>query len=448
VSASPQAVIEALPYAGAILAQLKKQGRTLIAPTEESLHQGQREVSDSSSRFRVAACGRRWGKSRLGIVEAVRAALKGGRVWWISPSFPVASSAWRELRMLTRRIAGVVIREGEREIGFVSGGAVRVRSADAPDSLRGEGLDFVVMDEAAFMAESVWTEALRPALADRRGRALFLSTPRGKNWFWRAYQRGLDGSDPEWKSFTAPTSSNPFIPAGEVEAARSSVPERIFNQEFLATFSDDAGDVFRDVRLAATATRLDRALSTHDYVMGVDWGKSNDFTVLVVIDSGSCEMVAFDRFNQIDYTVQRGRLAALAGRFNPSRIIAESNSIGVPIIEQLMRDGLPVEPFVTTNASKAEIIDGLALAFEKRTIRILPEPTLLAELEAFEMERLPSGMLRYAAPEGMHDDCVIATALAAWGAQSGAVPEFAASIGDSVVYASHDEGHGPGDPLE
>jgi hypothetical protein len=436
MSASPQAVIEALPYAGAILAQLKAQGRSLIAPTETQLHPGQNEIAECTARFRVAACGRRWGKSRLGIVEAVRTALLGGRVWWISPSFPIASTAWRELRAITHRVPGVIIREGDREIAFVTGGVVRVRSADAPDSLRSEGLDFVVLDEAAFMAESVWTEALRPTLADRRGRALFLSTPRGKNWFWRAYQRGLDGSDPEWKSFTAPTSSNPFIPAGEVEAARSSMPERIFAQEFLAAFSDDAGDVFRDVRIAATAGRLERAVPGRDYVMGCDWGKSNDFTVLVVFDKESGEMVALDRFNQLDYVVQRGRLAALAERFRPSRIIAESNSIGVPIIEQLQRDGLPVEPFVTTNASKAEIIDGLALAFEKRTIRILPEPALLAELEAFEMERLPSGMLRYAAPEGMHDDCVMATALAAWGVWGGVVPEFQADIGKPVVFTT------------
>ena len=383
------------------------------------LHTGQRLIAESPKRFRCAACGRRFGKTRLGQCEACRVGLSGGRVWWVSPSYPISSSAWRDLRALVRQIPGVVVREAEREVGFPGGGTIRVRSADAPDSLRGEGLDLVVLDEAAFMVESVWTEALRPALADRRGRALFLSTPRGRNWFWRAYQRGLDPAETEWASFTAPTSANPFIPEGEVEAARSSVPARVFAQEFLAVFSDDAGDVFRGVRDCATATPLVRGLPGHTYVAGVDWGKSNDFTVLVVLDRASCEMVAFDRFNQIDYAVQRGRLAALAERFKPGRIVAELNSIGVPIIEQLVRDGLPVEPFLTTNASKAAVIDALTLAFEKKTIQILPEPALLAELEGFEMARLPSGMLRYAAVEGTHDDAVIATALALSAAESG-----------------------------
>jgi hypothetical protein len=383
------------------------------------LHPGQREIADCPARFRVAACGRRWGKTRLGIREAVRAALKGERAWWIAPSFPVSTGAWRDLRALVRPLPRVVIREAEREILFSTGGTVRIRSADAPDSLRGEGLDLVIPDEAAFMVESVWTEVLRPALADRRGRALFLSTPRGRNWFWRAYLRGLDEAETEWKSFAAPTGSNPFIPAAEIEAARNTMPERVFRQEFLAEFSDDAGDVFRGVRSCATATALVRGLPGHNYVMGVDWGKTNDFTVLVVFDRASCEMVAFDRFNQIDFVVQRGRLAALAERFKPSRIVAESNSIGVPIIEQLERDGLPVEGFVTTNATKATVIDALALAFERKTIRILPEPALLGELEAFEMTRLPGGALRYAAPEGMHDDTIIATALSLFAAESG-----------------------------
>jgi phage FluMu gp28-like protein len=321
-----------------------------------------------------------------------------------------------------RQLPGIVVREADREVGFPTGGTVRVRSADAPDSLRGESLDLGVLDEAAFVPEAVWTEALRPALADRRGRALFLSTPRGRNWFWRAFQRGLDSADPDWRSFSSPTSGNPFIPEGEVEAARSTMPERVFRQEFLAEFSDEAGGVFRGVRECATAERLERARPGRNYVFGVDWGKSNDFTVLVVLDRVSCDMVEFQRFNQIDYALQRGRLMALAERFKPSRIVAEANSIGTPIIEQLLREDLPVEPFITTNASKTAIIDALALAFEKKTVRILSEPALLGELEAFEVERLPSGMLRYAAPGGMHDDAVVALALAFFAAEGGCPP--------------------------
>ena len=126
-----------------------------------------------------------------------------------------------------------------------------------------------------------------------------------------------------------------------------------------------------------------------------------------------------DRFNQIDYSVQRGRLQALAERYRPTVILAESNSMGEPIIEQLQRDGLPVRGFQTTNATKAAIIEGLALAFERQELRILNDATLIGELQAYEMDKTPSGMVRYGAPEGMHDDCVMSLALA-WAATGGA----------------------------
>jgi hypothetical protein len=117
----------------------------------------------------------------------------------------------------------------------------------------------------------------------------------------------------------------------------------------------------------------------------------------------------------VDYAVQTDRLKALAERFNPHRIVAEQNSMGDPLVEQLARDGLPMQPFLTTAPSKARVVEALALAFERGTLRILNDPVLTGELLAFEAERLPSGLSRYAAPEGMHDDCVIALALA-WSA--------------------------------
>jgi len=117
--------------------------------------------------------------------------------------------------------------------------------------------------------------------------------------------------------------------------------------------------------------------------------------------------------------MQRGRLLGLCDRFRPSVVLAEENSIGAPIIEQLVRDGVPVQPFVTSNSSKAEIIDALTLAFERQTIRIVDDPVLIGELESFEATRLPSGLMRYAAAEGCHDDTVMALALAWWAACGG-----------------------------
>ena len=270
----------------------------------------------------------------------------------------------------------------------------------------------MVMDECAFIKEAAWAEALRPALSDRMGHALFISTPKGRNWFWRLWQQGQDDQAFDWQSWRFQTGDNPYIQPSEIEAARRNLPDRIFRQEYMAEFIEDAGIVFRRVMDAVTAVAQEQATEGHQYVMGVDWGKHNDFTVLAMIDATTNELVTMDRFNQIDYQLQIGRLRVLYERFKPSNIIAERNSMGEPLIEQLSRDGLPVQAFTTTNASKAEAIDALALAFERGDLRILPDNVLIGELQAYEMDRLPSGMLRYSAPAGMHDDTVMSLALA------------------------------------
>lgn len=367
------------------------------------------------ARFKVLDCGRRWGKTRLGVMECLDIAAQGGRAWWVAPSYKMSEVGWRPLRRLAVQVPGAEVRRGDHQINLPGGGSVSVRSADNPDSLRGEGLDYVVLDECAFMHEDAWRQSLRPALADRLGRALFISTPKGRNWFWRMWQYAI-GNDSDWHAWQFTTYDNPHIPPGEIDAAKTQLPERVFAQEFMAEFIDDAGGVFRRVMDAATASEQPPALGA-SYVIGVDWGKMEDFTVLTVLDHDG-DMVYFDRFNQIDYTVQVSRLRALAGRYNPTVIIAERNSIGEPLIEQLQREGLPVQPFQTTNASKAAAVDALALAFERGDIRILNDPLLIGELQAYEMERLPSGMLRYSAPSGMHDDCVMSLALA-WQGISG-----------------------------
>lgn len=384
------------------------------------LHPGQREVWAHPARFQVLACGRRWGKTRLGALRCVAEALQGGRAWWVAPSYPMSTVGWRLLTRLSKQVPGTAIKESERIITLPGGGTVQVKSANKPDSLRGEGLDYLVMDECAFIQETAWTEALRPALADRQGEAMMISTPKGRNWFWRAWMRGGgESSHPlaqdvpdEWQSWQLPTANNPYILASEIEAARGGLPERVFRQEFLAEFIDDAGGVFRRVMDAATAVEQERAVEGHQYLIGVDWGKQNDWTVLAVVDVTDNALVAIDRFNRIDYAVQVGRLKAMFERFQPQRIIAEANSMGEPIIEQLYREDLPVQPFTTTNATKAAIVEALALAFERSTIQIVADQALVNELQGFEMERLPSGLMRYQAPAGMHDDCVMALALA------------------------------------
>ncbi|RMG93172.1 MAG: hypothetical protein D6706_15890 [Chloroflexi bacterium] len=383
----------------------------ILTITLPRLHKWQQEIAQSPARFKIIAAGRRFGKTRLATVLAVSEALREGRVWWVAPTYPMATIGWRLIKSLCQQIPGVNIRESERRAEMPGLGFIETKSADRPDALRGEGLDFVVLDECAFLKEDAWSQSLRPALADRQGRAVFISTPKGRNWFWKLYQRAQDL--PDWETWQLPTSENPYISAEEIEEMRRLLPERVYLQEVEAQFVEDAGTVFRHVAEMSTATPQKERIPDHEYVIGVDLAKHQDWSVLAVVDLTTHELVYLDRFNQVDYMVQARRLEALAERFQPSVIIIERNSAGEPFIEMLQREkDLPIQPFTTTNATKAQAVEALSLAFERGDIRIIPDPILIGELQAFEAERLPSGMLRYGAPAGMHDDCVMALALA------------------------------------
>ena len=298
---------------------------------------------------------------------------------------------------------------------------IALRSAHNPDSLRGEGLDLVLLDEAAFMDPSIWAAVVRPMLVTSRGKALVLSTPNGSNWFRDLYQLGSDPLQTDWESFHFPTAANPLIAQAELEEIQRVTPEHVWKAEYLAQFADTGNQVFRRIHDAVAADGYPHPQPGHTYVAGIDWGRSNDFTAIAIIDTTDAKMMALERFNQVGWDLQRDRLKTLVDHWRPQIIWAEANSIGEPNIDALLRDGLPVKPFVTTAKSKPPLIESLALAIERGDIRLLNDPVLLNELENFSLERLPGGSWRYGAPPGSHDDTVIATALAWRGTQYSAL---------------------------
>lgn len=384
----------------------------------EALHSGQRAIDIGARRFNIACMGRRFGKSTLSRRRLLRIAATGKPVAYFCPTYKMLAQYWRETAAALFPILDKTNVQ-EKRLQLIGGGSIDMWSLDEPNAARGRKYAHIAIDEAAMVArlEEAWQEVLRPTLADFEGTADFYSTPKGRNFFWQLWQRGQDPEQTDWASWQMPTSANPYIKASEIEAARLELPERVFSQEFLAQFLEDGGSVFRRIMEAATALPVTPYAGT--FCAGLDWAKDNDFTVMTVIDSTTGRMVDFDRFNQVDWSVQRGRVKAMADKWKVQTILAEGNSIGGPNIEALRKvDGLPVREFTTTNKSKAEIVEALVLAFERGDIGIFDDPVLVGELQAFEASRLPSGMTRYAAPEGSHDDAVISLALAWWAANN------------------------------
>jgi hypothetical protein len=356
-------------------------------------------------------CGRRFGKTELAVWRLSHEAHSGKRVAYFAPTYKMLTEVWRRLKAVLRDSIKYK-NETERRIELTTGGSIDCWSLENADSVRGRKYHGLIVDEAAMVAylNDKWSESLTPLLTDYQGWAWFLSTPKGHNDFWRLWTRGIDPSYPDWQAWQYPTVSNPYIQPSEVDLQRSMLPARSFEQEYLAEFIDDAGGVFRGV--ADVCTLPQRTPYSGDFVMGVDWAKSHDFTVISLIDRETKKQVFMDRFNQVSWEVQRGRLIEIYRQWKPSVIYAESNSIGEPNIEALQREGIPVRPFETTALSKTPLIDALSLAIERKELTLLNNDVQRAELQAYQMERLPSGKYRYGSPDGGHDDTVMALALA------------------------------------
>jgi hypothetical protein len=388
---------------------------TLTLPIKP--HENQTPTIHPPARFNVIAAGRRYGKTESQKLRAIYMVLEGNVIWWVNPTFDNTTETWREFLAFFEPIALKVDRS-RREIILANGGSVRMVGAN--NFKRGSGIYHVFIDEAAFIdLADLWDYQLRPMLLDNEDTgATFLSSTNGRNMFWSLYQRGLDPTQPDWQSWHFTSYDNPLLSPSEIDDIKRNTPERVFLQEYMAEFLEDGGAVFRNILACIgdcpTETR-------NPVVMGVDWARYEDYTVFYVMDTVTRKVLDYDRFNQIDWTLQRSRLLTMAHKWQCKLVIAEANSIGEPNIEELRKTGLTVTAFTTTAASKQQIINQLALAFEQNDITIPNDPVLIGELQAYTIERLPSGNYRYTAPSGLHDDCVMALALAWHGAVNGVI---------------------------
>ena len=384
-------------------------------------HDGQETVAREARRFNCLACGRRFGKTTFGIDRCVTPDVLRYPVGWFSPTYKMLTEVWRAA---VRVLKPIILRvsAADHRIENIAGGVLEFWSLDNPDSARGRKYRRIIVDEAAMVPDlmSAWQYVLRPTLVDYSGDAFFLSTPKGRGGFWQMWQWGQDPAQNEWASWQMPSNVNPKIPQSELDAMRDTMPERVYQQEIDAIFLEDGGSVFRNIAACLTAPTdaTPEAHAGHHIVAGCDWARESDYSCFSVGCVTCRQEVARDRFNQVDYHVQVGRLQALAERWKPAAILTELNSIGQPVHEMLQRQGLPVVGFTTTAQTKPPLIENMALAFERGEWAWQADPVWTAELEAYERTVSPTtGRSSYSAPAGGHDDTVISRALMLWQAQ-------------------------------
>lgn len=389
------------------------------------LYPEQAAIKRHPARFKVFCAGRRAGKTWLGSdmlitgSGALGGAVDGLPVAWFSPTYKMLAQIWRDVvawaAPVTRNVS-----VSEKRVELVTGGTIDMWSLENADAARGRKYAGVFIDEAAMVPglEEAWQAVIRPTLTDYAGWAAFGSTPRGMNHFKTLYDLGRDPGQTDWASWQLATIANPYILPSEVDAARTTMTERRFRQEYLAEFLEGEGYVFRNVTDCSTEAVQEPAEGT--YVAGVDFGRSNDYTAICVVDAATKREVYLDRFNGPDWTLQRTRILATLQRYNVTTALLEQNSFGSPNIEEIQKQFRGARAWTTTAQTKRAVVEYLVQLLENRECRLLSrtanEAAAVAESEllAYEQTELPSGMVRYSAPEGRHDDTVIARCLAYW----------------------------------
>ena len=359
-------------------------------------HVNQQEILDSQARFRVVMCGRRFGKSELSQIEIITNAIQGRGVAYITPTYQLA-------RVFFEKLTNALPFENnksELSIKFPNGGSVEFFTGERLDNLRGRKFHLVVIDEASFIPnlEEGWLNSIRPTLTDYKGRALFLSTPKGKNFFYSLF---LKGGDQDWEAFKFTTYDNPHIERTEVDDARLQLPQVVFEQEYLANPAENAANPFGSTFIKQCTYPISNEPAI---IYGIDLAKSVDWTVIVGLDRNG-SVCYFDRF-QYDWRNTKQAIANLTR----VPILMDSTGVGDPIFEDLQREGLAVQGYKFTSTTKQQLMEGLSSAIQQRKITF-PEGHITRELEIFEYQYTSFGV-KYSAPPGFHDDCVMALGLA------------------------------------
>jgi phage FluMu gp28-like protein len=362
-------------------------------------HAAQQKILSEAKRFNVLVCGRRFGKSKLAVNLLVQPALKGFPVGYFTPTYKLLEETFKEVAAITNEL--VTKKHDQQFIELITGGKIEFWSLDNPMAGRSRKYKRVIVDEAAFHSKlwESWTEAIRPTLTDLKGDAWFLSTPKGKNDFYKLHMRAKAGEQ-NWATWQMSTYTNPYIDPAEIDDAQKDLPALAFSQEYMAEFNENVANPFGIDFISQCTFPISNQPAV---CFGVDVARSFDFTVIIGLDR-NCQVCYFERF-QKDW---RQTTQAIINLPNVP-IAIDGTGVGGPIGEDVARVK-DVGIVIFTQHTKQQMMEALALAIQQRKITF-PEGVITDELKNFEYEYSKMGV-KYSAPSGLHDDAVCALALA------------------------------------
>jgi hypothetical protein len=286
-----------------------------------------------------------------------------------------------------------------------------LESVNVADSIRGNKYGFVVIDEMAYInnLSDIFNKVIRPTLVDLKGQALFIGTPKGYNDAYKFFEEAK--RNPYlWKSYHATSYDNPFLDHSELDQLKEALPERVFRTEILAHFLESDQGVFTNLSALLQPVSNPQGIC----VFGIDLARSGDNTAITVMQGTS--VIDLRVYKDMSFDRQIATIIEMYQKYKPEVIVIEDNGLSAPIVEKLTGSNLPIEPFHTTNSSKKQIIENLAVAIEQGTISVDKtldhSQQLIDELAAYESKKSSLGAITYNAPSGYNDDMVISLALA------------------------------------
>ncbi|MFA5133026.1 MAG: phage terminase large subunit [Candidatus Paceibacterota bacterium] len=397
-------------------------------------HAGQQQFHNSTARFRLMTCGRRWGKSLSASREAMKAmVIKPDQMGWIvAPSYELAEKVFREIywgfnKYFPWLVKSSSLSKGSMMIELHNGSKVLGKSADNPVSLIGEGLDFLIIDEASKIKSDVWWEALRPTIADKKGWAVFISTPTGKNWFYELYILGIDKEhNHDYESWHFTSYDNPYLDKKEIDEARGKTPKDKFRQEWLAEFLESADsyfsyDLIKNCVDESIKIIEKREHPRHIYYLGVDCARmGEDESVIIVIErnifNNEVKVVYIESW-VTNTTVQlSGRVRFLDSQFVFQKVFVDMNGLGAGVYDEL-NVAIPgrLVGCKFTIKEKIDIYSNLKVLMENNRIKYPNNRKLIEQLRDLRYETMGNGDLKLHHSEYGFDDYPDALALACWG---------------------------------
>lgn len=298
----------------------------------------------------------------------------------------------------------------ELKIKLKNGSVFQLIGTDNIDSIVGTNPIGCVFSEYSLQSPKAW-DFMRPILAENGGWAIFNFTPRGRNHGWKILQQAKDSEKWFWEVLSVDKTK--AIPQEVLDQESKEMPQDLFRQEYYCEFLEDAGAVFRGID--KTIYHGDIPIDKERvYRLGVDLAKFRDFTSITPFDLTTFKVGRPQRFNQIDYNVQKANIEAIYYKYNKGLIWIDSTGVGEPIYDDLNAKGLKVNPYHFTESSRRDLLINLQIKIEQGIIRLPDDEILLSELKSVHYELSDTGKVKMVVPEGLHDDTVMSTALAVW----------------------------------